>query len=98
MLGRVLLPRVLVLIVLVSVTALTAARDLLHNHDGLGQRSDCPACRVDRATGEATTYSAATVAVPLLVSLGVLQDGCLVGYAAGFSGLEPPPRSPPSSL
>ncbi len=98
MLGRVLLPRVLVLVVLVSVTALTAARDFLHNHDGLGQRSDCPACRIDRATSEATSATAATVAVPLLVSLGVVQDSCLAGHAAGCSALEPPPRSPPSFL
>jgi hypothetical protein len=98
MLGRVILPRVLVLVVLVSVTALTAARDFLHDHDDLGQRSDCPACRLDRATGEAATFTAATVAVPLLVSLGMVQGSCLAGYAAGCSALEPPPRSPPSFL
>ena len=98
MVGRVLLPRVLVLIVLVSVTALTAARDFLHNHEGLGQRADCPACRIDRATGETTTVTAATVAVPFLISLGLVQDVCLAGHAAGSSALEPPPRSPPSFL
>jgi hypothetical protein len=93
-----LLPRVLVLFVLVSVTALTAARDFLHNHDGLGQRSECPACRIDRALGEASTVTAAVVATPVLVPLGVVSTVCLAGHAAGTAALEPPPRSPPSQL
>jgi len=87
--------RVLVLLVLVWVIGLTGARDLLHNHSGLTERPDCPACRLDRATGVTAPSTAALLATPELLPLGAVPDLYKADITSDCFSLEPPPRSPP---
>ncbi|MFO7694719.1 MAG: hypothetical protein R6V57_16675 [Vicinamibacterales bacterium] len=90
--------RVLVLIVLAWAVWLTGARDLLHNHSGLAERPDCPACRLDRTAGVTTSITSAIVAVPDLQPVGVVPESCSTDFVSGAFSLEPPPRSPPFPL
>ena len=90
--------RVLVLVVLVWVFGLAGARDLLHNHSGLAERSDCPACRLERAVGVTTSVMAGVMAIPELPPLGVVPDPHTTDFVSGSFVLEPPPRSPPLPL
>jgi len=87
--------RVLVLIVLAWAVWLTGARDLLHNHSGLEERPDCPACRLDRTAGVTTPSTGAVIAVPDLQPVGVVFESCSIDFVSGAFSLEPPPRSPP---
>jgi hypothetical protein len=90
--------RWLALAMIIWIIGVTGARDLLHNHSGLSDRPDCPACRLDRTTGVTTPGMHAVLAVPLLVPVGVVHDLYVTGFVSGHYALEPPPRSPPLPL
>jgi hypothetical protein len=85
----------LAIAIVLSFAGLTAARDWLHNHSGLAERPDCPACQVQRATGVTTPITAALMAIPVLIALGVVPALPAAGVVSGLYSLEPPPRSPP---
>ena len=90
--------RVIVLVLLAWLVGLTGARDFLHNHGGLTDQPDCPACRVERATGVITPTPAALMASPELVAVGIVPNPRTLDYVSGFVCLDPSPRSPPVSL
>ncbi len=87
--------RACVLATLLWVVLLTAARDLLHNHDGLTEQANCPACRVERVTGTTTPAVAALVVIPILVLLGAVPRRTGDGYVPADLTRGCPPRSPP---
>lgn len=87
--------RVLAVIVLLWVAGLTGARDLLHNHSGLAERQDCPACRLDGTAGVATPFLGVMAAIPDLRPVGIVPARPLSPFVSSASDLEPPPRSPP---
>jgi len=90
--------RVLAVVVFVWVFGLAGARDQLHNHSGMTERPDCPACRLDGTVGVTGSTTAALVAIPDLRPLGVVCDARSAGVPSGAFALEPPPRSPPLPL
>ncbi|MDO8834781.1 MAG: hypothetical protein Q7V01_04260 [Vicinamibacterales bacterium] len=90
--------RAFVLVLLAWLVGLTGARDFLHNHGGLTERPDCPACRVAGATGVTTSTPAALSASPELVAVGIVPNPRTLDYVSGFVCLDPPPRSPPVSF
>lgn len=87
--------RALIVAVLVWLTSLTAVRDLLHNHQGLEERPNCPACRVERATSSTIQAVATLVCLPTLEVTGPVVVVIGPVYLSDGVSLEPPPRSPP---
>lgn len=90
--------RWLALAVIIWIIGIAGVRDLLHNHSGLSDRPDCPACRLDRTTGVTTSVTAAVVAIPDLRPVGVVPAARSLDFVSGAYALEPPPRSPPLPL
>jgi hypothetical protein len=90
---RTLPSRIVVVVVLAWVIGLTGARDSLHNHSGLTERPDCPACRLERAVGVTTSVTAA-LAITALMPVGAVPDSHTADFVSGHYALEPPPRSP----
>ncbi len=89
--------RVLVLVAAVWLLGLTSGRGWLHNHSGLAEREDCPACRVEKTAGVAASAPPALPSMPTMRPAGIVPDAALgPALVVGFA-LEPPPRSPPCS-
>jgi len=79
----------------VWVCGLTTASELLHNHTGLTERRDCPACRLERDIGTTTPAAAVAVSLPVLIPLGLAFVPTIAADLHSAPALQPSPRGPP---